>query len=150
MTARGFSLVEMIIVLAVAAVIIAIAVPALERYVEKTRLVQATDDINTMSKTIRQYEMSKGALPDALADAGLGGKTDPWGSPYEYLNLRSAKGNGQARKDKKLSPLNSDFDLYSIGPDHATQASLGNSASRDDVVRARDGGFIGTAEEFDP
>ena len=54
MTARGFSLVEMVIVLAVAAVIIAIAVPALERYVEKTRLVQATDDINTMSKAIRQ------------------------------------------------------------------------------------------------
>src|SRR5258708_9483171 len=130
MTARGFSLVEMVIVLAVAAVIIAIAVPALERYVEKMRLVQATDDINTMSKAIRQYEMSKGALPDALADAGLDGKTDPWGSAYEYFNLRSAKGNGQARKDKKLSPLNSDFDLYSIRPDHATHASLGNNASR--------------------
>ena len=29
-------------------------------------------------------------------------------------------------------------------------ASLANAVSRDDIVRARDGGFIGTAEEFDP
>ena len=49
-----------------------------------------------------------------------------------------------------LAPLNSDFDLYTVGPDGITHASLGNSASRDDIVRARDGGFIGTAEEFDP
>jgi hypothetical protein len=27
---------------------------------------------------------------------------------------------------------------------------LNNAASRDDVLRARDGGFYGTAEEFDP
>ena len=31
-----------------------------------------------------------------------------------------------------------------------TAASLGSSNSRDDVIRARDGAFIGTAEEFDP
>ena len=59
-------------------------------------------------------------------------------------------GNGHARKDKVLKPLNSDFDLYSVGPDGQTQASLTSSVSRDDVVRARDGAFIGTAAEFDP
>ena len=40
--------------------------------------------------------------------------------------------------------------VYSIGPDGLTNASLTHANSRDDVVRARDGGFIGTAEEFDP
>jgi general secretion pathway protein G len=46
--------------------------------------------------------------------------------------------------------LNSDFDLYSVGRDGLTAASLLNSKSRDDVVRARDGSFVGTAQEFDP
>ncbi len=80
----------------------------------------------------------------------MGGKADPWGHPYEYFNLITAKGNGQARKDKKLAPLNTDFDLYSVGPDGQTAASLVNKASRDDTVRARDGGFIGLASDFDP
>jgi general secretion pathway protein G len=89
-------------------------------------------------------------LPDALADASLDAKVDPCGRPYQNFNLRTSKGNGQPRKDKKLAPLNSDFDLYSVGPDGLTAASLANNNSRDDVVRARDGGFLGTAEEFDP
>ncbi|HET7728983.1 MAG TPA: hypothetical protein VFK48_03015 [Usitatibacter sp.] len=146
----GFTVVELIIVLLIAALVIAVAVPAYERYVERARVMEAIIDVGEMAKTIRKYEMSKGALPDSLDEVGYGGKNDPWNRNYEYLNLRTAKGNGQARKDKKLAPLNSDYDLYSIGRDGLTAASLGNKASRDDIVRARDGGFIGTAEEFDP
>ena len=150
MRARGFSLLEIAIVLSIAGILIAIAVPGMESYILRNRVAQAVVEINDMSTKIRQYEVAKAALPNTLADAGFGGKVDPWGRPYEYFNLRTAAGNGQARKDKKLAPLNSDYDLYSVGPDGITQSSLGNSASRDDVVRARDGGFVGTAEEFDP
>ena len=148
--ARGFTLVEIVIVLAIGGIIAAIAVPALQSYVERSRLVQSVADVAEMSQKIKQSEKSSGALPASLADVGYGGKVDPWGKPYEYFNLRTASGNGQARKDKKLAPLNSDFDLYSIGRDGLTKASLGHAWSRDDVVRARDGRFIGTAEEFDP
>ena len=148
--AHGFTLVEIVIVLAIGGIIAAIAVPALQSYVERSRLVQSKVDLSEMSQKIRQSEKSTGALPASLADVGYGGKVDPWGKPYEYFNLRTASGNGQARKDKKLAPLNSDFDLYSIGRDGLTKASLGHAWSRDDVVRARDGRFIGTAEEFDP
>jgi general secretion pathway protein G len=66
-----------------------------------------------------------------------------------FYDIR-VNGTGGARRDHKLSPLNSDFDLYSVGRDQQTAASLADSRSRDDIVRARDGGFIGTAEEFDP
>ena len=146
----GFTLIEILVVLVIAGILIAIAVPSFERYLERSRLVETTYDLGTMQKTIKGYEFSKGALPDALADVGYGAKLDPWGRPYEYLNLRNMKGNGKARKDKSLAPLNSDFDLYSIGRDGLTEAALSNKASRDDVVRARDGRFIGPAEEFDP
>ena len=147
---EGFTLVELAIVIAIAGILIAIAVPTFSSYFERSRYVQAIVDMKDMQKTIKQYEFSKGILPDSLADVNLGGKADPWGRPYEYFNLRTAKGNGSARKDKKLAPLNTDFDLYSVGPDGLTAPQLNNSKSRDDVVRARDGGFLGTAEEFDP
>ena len=147
---RGFTIVEMVMVALVLGLVLAVAVPGYSRYVLKARIVEATVDIGTMSAKIRAYEVANGALPATLADAGYSGKLDPWGFAYEYKNLVTATGNGQARKDKKLAPLNSDFDLYSVGPDGMTHASLGNSASRDDIVRARDGKFVGLAEEFDP
>jgi general secretion pathway protein G len=146
----GFTLVEAVIVLMILGLVIAVALPAYDRYIERARVAETIVAVGEISKGIRKWEMAKGALPDSLGEAGYGTYTDPWGYPYEYLNLRTSKGNGQARKDKKLSPLNSDFDLYSIGRDGLTAASLGNKASRDDIVRARDGAFIGTAEEFDP
>ena len=146
----GFTLIEIVLVLFIVGILIAIAVPSYERYIERSRVVESTYDLGEMQKTIKTYELSKGALPDALADVGYGSKNDPWGRPYEYLNLRNMKGNGKARKDKSLAPLNSDYDLYSIGKDGVTEAALSNAASRDDIVRARDGRFIGPAEEFDP
>jgi general secretion pathway protein G len=150
MQARGFSLVEMIIVLAIGGIIIAIATPALQAYMYRSRVAQAVVEIGDMSAAIRQKAKSTGTLPDSLDAAGFTGKADPWGFPYQYVNLADNKGNGTARKDKKLAPLNSDFDLYSVGGDGETNASLANPVSRDDVVRARDGGFIGLASDFDP
>ena len=146
----GFTLVEAILVIAIVGVLLAIAYPAFQNYLEKGRRAQALVDLQEISDLIRKSEKTTGTLPDALSALGLDTRRDPWGRAYEYFNLRTAKGNGQARKDKKLSPLNSDFDLYSVGADGITHASLGNAASRDDLVRARDGAFIGTAEEFDP
>ena len=148
--AGGFTVVELVIVLAIAGILVAIAFPAVQEYIEKSRRTQAILDIKEMSEAIRASDKTSGALPASLAAAGYANKTDPWGNAYQYFNLRDSVGNGVARKDKKLAPLNSDFDLYSIGPDGLTQASLGNANSRDDIVRARDGAFIGTAQEFDP
>ena len=146
---HGFTLAEMLLVVAIAGILLAIAYPSVERYVERTRVLETVARLGEMAKKIKQHELSTGALPDSLADVGYAGVVDAWGYPYEYMS-RDLKGNGKPRKDKKLKPLNSDFDLYSVGRDGLSQPSLGHAESRDDIVRARDGGFIGTAEEFDP
>jgi general secretion pathway protein G len=148
--ARGFTILEIAIVMAIAGILIAITVPRLQGYIDRNRVAQSVVEIGEMSTKIRQYEVSKAMLPDTLADAGYGGRLDPWGQAYEYVNLRTSPASVKARKDKNLKPLNSDYDLYSIGPDGLTAASLTNAKSRDDIIRARDGAFIGTAAEFDP
>ena len=149
MRARGFSLVEMVILLAIVGVVIAFSVPVYQRYVDRSRVLEATVQLGVLSKEIKDVERKNGALPATLAAAGLE-RADPWGYTFRYFNLQTSTGNGNARKDKKLAPLNSDFDLYSVGKDGASQENLGHATSRDDIVRARDGAFVGPAEEFDP
>jgi general secretion pathway protein G len=55
---------------------------------------------------------------------------------------------GQPRKDRFLVPINTDFDLYSVGRDGESVPSLTAAKSRDDVVRAANGAFIGLASRF--
>ena len=148
--ARGQTIIELMIALLIAMVLITIAVSLYQNYREQIRVSQAITDIGGMSVTIRHYMMDNGSPPSSLADVGLANKLDPWGRPYYYLNLTTLSGKGGSRRDKKLNPLNDDFDLYSAGNDGLTQTQLQAHNSRDDVVRARDGKFIGLASDFDP
>jgi general secretion pathway protein G len=146
----GFSLLEVMITVAIVGVLATIAVPAYERYQERVRVAQAISDIAGIGAVVTQYAATNRAVPDTLDQAGVGARFDPWGRPYQYLNLTTEKGKGGARKDKKLNPLNSDFDLYSVGKDGDSKPPLTPKVSHDDVVRALDGRFVGLAEDFDP
>jgi general secretion pathway protein G len=57
-------------------------------------------------------------------------------------------GVGGAQKDRFLVPINSDFDIYSMGKDKDTVAPLNPPKSHDDIIRASDGGFYGLAKNF--
>jgi general secretion pathway protein G len=52
------------------------------------------------------------------------------------------------RKDKNLVPINSEYDLYSVGPDGRSVGPLTAKHSRDDIVMANDGRFIGVASDY--
>ena len=45
-------------------------------------------------------------------------------------------------------PINSTYDLYSMGADGRTALALTASYSLDDVVRANDGSYIGLASSY--
>ena len=72
---------------------------------------------------------------------GGGGKGGGGGGP-------PCGGVGGARKDRFLVPINSDFDIYSMGKDQDTVAPLNPPKSHDDIIRASDGGFYGLAKNF--
>ena len=75
---------------------------------------------------------------------------DPWGTPYQYISHDDKKGKGKWRKDHNIVPINSDFDLWSNGKDGQSSAPLTAKHSRDDILRASNGRFIGLASDFDP
>ena len=108
-------------------------------------MAPAIGDIETLSQNITEYNLTNGSLPAALSDIGSA-LTDPWGNPYQYIPI--GKGKGGFRKDRFLVPINTDYDLYSMGPDGASVGPLTAAPSRDDIIRANDGGFIGLASEF--
>ena len=87
-------------------------------------------------------------LPNSLAQIGYGSLMDPWGNPYQYLNHSTHRGLGQDRKDRFLVPLNSDYDLYSMGKDGQSSPPITAKNSLDDTIRASDGAYVGLASQF--
>ncbi len=145
---RGFTLVELALALLVVSVLIALALPSYNGWRERIKVKAAQDDIIAIAAVIDARFTDTSALPDSLADIGRGGKLDPWGNAYQYLPLTTPAARGAARKDHSLVPLNSDYDLYSKGPDGASSPPLTAKASRDDILRANNGRFIGPASLY--
>lgn len=149
---RGFSLIELLIVVMLLGAIAAIAVPAYMDSLDKARVARAIGDIAAIEEEIRLFYFDRARFPDSLAEVGRAQTEDPYGNLYRYLNIANAAGGGgapgQARKDRFLVPLNGDFDLYSMGKDGETTPALTSSQSQDDIVRANDGGYIGLAAEY--
>ncbi|UCF82106.1 MAG: prepilin-type N-terminal cleavage/methylation domain-containing protein [Desulfobacteraceae bacterium] len=143
----GFTLVEMLTVIAILGTLSSIAVPAYSRYVERTRITACIAEIRMLERGIFGYEGANGNLPNNLNNIGLGNVLDPWGNPYQYLPVAGTP-QGQLRKDRFLVPLNSDFDLYSMGKDGISLPPLTAHASHDDILRANDGGYVGLASEY--
>ncbi len=159
-------------VIALIGILAGIAIPTYDNYRERVRVATAILGIGVMAKDITGYFTVNGSYPASLADIGQGAMRDPWGNPYQYLRIATAglsetpgsdpggKSGGSSsseqdaaaqlkvRKDHFMVPINTDYDLYSVGPDGQSVAPLTARASQDDIIRASDGLFIGRASEF--
>ncbi len=146
---RGFTLIELLIVIAMIGTLSAIGIPVYATALDRARVTKAIADIHTFDREIQFYQFSNDRPPATLAAIGRANWRDPYGNPYEYLNIiNGGPGLGNVRKDQNLVPLNADYDLYSKGKDGKSQPPLTAKASYDDIVRANNGGFVDLASKY--
>lgn len=143
----GFTLIELMIACAIMGTLAAIATPMFQSYMERVQLQRVYSEIRMLEKEIIIFQGTYGRFPADLAEIGLDKLQDPWGNPYRYLPVEGTP-PGKLRKDHFMVPVNSDFDLYSMGKDGKTASPFTAKNSRDDIVRANDGQYLGLVAEY--
>lgn len=146
----GFTLLELMLVVTLIGILAGLAVPAFNAYRERAQVIACIAEIKVIEKSILAFGIEHNQLPDSLADVNLSLLKDPWGHPYRYMKIQGApnKMMGSVRKDRFLVPINSDFDLYSVGKDGDSKPPLAAPVSADDIIRANDGQFVGLASRY--
>jgi len=155
----GITLLELLLAVAMVSLLVAIAVPMYTGQVDKAKTARAIGEIGEIQLEVDRYDVNNRAIPLTLAEAGVENTIDPWGNPYQYFSLQNCEDDKclnpdnekvEARRDGNLKPINTFFDLYSMGKDGESRQSLTSNESQDDIVRALDGAFIGLASEYSP
>ena len=103
-TARGFTLIEILVVVSILAILGALIVPKIMDRPNEARVVAAKQDIGTLVAALKLYKLDNGRYPST--EQGLGAlvvrpsaapapdnwkayverlPADPWGQPYQYL-----------------------------------------------------------------
>jgi general secretion pathway protein G len=128
---HGFTLVEMLLVVAIIGILAALVIPKIAGTSEHSRVVAAQTDIRAGIKTaLDHYEIDNGYYPRSLNDLLVQPSNaknwrgpyfdppqlpvDPWGNPYVYYF-----------PSKRNQPT---YDLLSVGPDgkEGTDDDIGN------------------------
>ncbi|MFK7977945.1 MAG: hypothetical protein AB8C02_17575 [Halioglobus sp.] len=149
----GITLVETVLVLAILGIVVGVALPAYDGHRQKMERSAVLAEILEITNAIDSYFYDNLSYPETLEDVRMEDRVDTWGNPYQYLKIAGAAspgkgGVGNVRKDKNLVPINTDYDLYSMGPDGRSVGPLTAKHSRDDLVRANNGAYLGVAEKY--
>lgn len=155
------TLAELLIALLIASILAVFALPmfgsgapncdspdAKQGPIMRAKIAQVTGDIGKIHMALSRFELSYSRYPDSLGTVGLGDLRDPWGNPYQYLVVFGRKDVGHVRKDHNLKPVNTGYDVYSMGPDGVTASPFTSTPGKDDIVMANDGDYFGLACQY--
>jgi general secretion pathway protein G len=146
MDARGFSLIEVVMVIVLISIMIMLALPGLDEIKTRAQNARAMSEVRSLEKSIYAYNIDKGFMPINISDVEMGDAKDPWGNSYVFVDL--IKNPAAAIKDSGLQPLNTDYDLYSKGKKGTHTANVTDPETRDDILRVNDGSFVGLGTQF--
>ena len=144
----GFTLIELLIVMAIIAVLSTIGFYQYSSFIERTKVTLAIADIKQIAQLVEDFNELNGRYPDELSELKKGEFKDPWGNPYEYVLIGNDT-KDRWRRDRQDKPINTYFDLWSSGADGKSAKQVRAAQSRDDIIRAWDGTFVGLGKELD-
>jgi general secretion pathway protein G len=149
--ACGYTLVELVLAIGIVAIIASAATSSYRGYRTRVQTAQAVTDVSALQSAIGSFTLDNHRLPATLDELGpaYANMRDPWGSLYQYAS-HADTGRDRFRTDPNLVPINTDFDLWSVGPDRDSKPGITAPVSRDDIVRAANGKFVGVASEYTP
>jgi len=158
---HGITILELLIALVLASILASFAITvygssepncdnpnAKQGPLMRGKIAQANSEIGQIHMAAGRFELSQNRYPANLTEIGLDSLRDPWGNPYQYLVVFGLGNKGAVRKDHDLHPVNSGYDVYSMGPDGATATPFTSTLGKDDIVMANDGGYLGLACQY--
>jgi len=90
----GFTLMEVMVVVAILVVLAGVSSIAVFRYLDASKIKRAKVDVRTIENACKMYRLDNGNFPNSLQDLISGSKPylengeeailDPWGRPYVY------------------------------------------------------------------
>jgi general secretion pathway protein G len=141
----------LLLTIAIVGTLAAIAIPTYTDYIRRNNNSTAIVDIRNIESQIEGFKALSGSPPNTLAAANIVAPVDPWGRAYQYLRIQGVDWQtvkNLVRRDKHENPVNSDYDLYSIGRDGRTDLKFWKTDAYDDIVRCNAGAYVGPACEY--
>ncbi len=88
-TQQGFTLIELMIVVAIIGILAAIAVPAYQDYSLRAKMSEVINFASSAKTAVSEAFISGGSLPTTNSDAGLDDKTNITSTYVEYVSVGS-------------------------------------------------------------
>ncbi len=114
-TSRGFTLVELLLVLVILALIGGLVLPGIIGKAEGAKVKAAGSQINRLAMAVESYYLDTGATPDNLDELVTESGVDGWNGPY--VKPSSLKDPWGREYVYNYPGEHGDFDLLSFGAD---------------------------------